>query len=876
MKKLALLLAMTFSMCCVSGFNTAFADEDTSDLSYVYDFEDYNNSFSQGNMDGTGPDEKWTMYNGQKNFGSYTDGGNTAMKLGLNGGPALKLSRAVSTGNIRVSFDFKGSDGKLEKMLVRFMSDTDSSGTYAGTDYQAHMLWFNPNKDEKAYYFEKPNTWATVAYSGSCPMNQWHKAEIEITNFADGKATINYYLDKNKMNAEPISADMQAVEVLNFMVEANDGNWAGSDNRYFLIDNLKVVCSENTIGVGAELEKTRYDSGTAVISGSLVNVSPEAAEMIDSNTLVIADNEGNRIDGYTVSEVSADWFVVEFANALPDGSYKLILDESITGGLGEFSMPNWVEFTVGNPSPYLCEYDFEDYNSMYDTEKGKGPDSSWQALRGKSEFGATDDDGNRVMKINKDGEPGIQFGEIFEEGNVSVSFDVKFTGASRRLLTLFYDDAMQETHLSWINNAVNKFSYFEPTITNPHLGGWSTKPTTDSYDLTQWHTVEIVFKNIKDKSATVHSYVDGVKINEEEILAQELRGFSKLGFRTQTVEGMDEESFVYLDNVKVSRTYGKFGLLVNCEDEYIDDNKGSLNLTFPEVDDVDLLAKENVIITNTLTGNRVENFSLTNVSETGLTVSFNEVLQPGKYTLIFDDSVLDAHYKMPMDGSITFSTNIVAGDVNNVSLYDSGDNVCNGSEITSQIYKIEIDFNDVPNLESVCQKLKLGERAAEDVVFSAEVNENNGKVILTVDELLKPKTDYCLKIDSGIKMQSGALSKRYLEYNFSTLDDAEIRVLNLKNNVKEKKYSLTFSKNNTEQASYTFAVCGYKKVSKNDNGVASQVDELVGIKYVPVVLERNRKGVMEISIDYSDFSDLKDIRAFVRTWPSLNKVTLQN
>ena len=129
MKKLALLLAMTFSMCCVSGFNTAFADEDTSDLSYVYDFEDYNNSFSQGNMDGTGPDEKWTMYNGQKNFGSYTDGGNTAMKLGLNGGPALKLSRAVSTGNIRVSFDFKGSDGKLEKMLVRFMSDTDSSGT---------------------------------------------------------------------------------------------------------------------------------------------------------------------------------------------------------------------------------------------------------------------------------------------------------------------------------------------------------------------------------------------------------------------------------------------------------------------------------------------------------------------------------------------------------------------------------------------------------------------------------------------------------------------------------------------------------------------------------------------------------------------------
>ena len=223
MRKLSviLIIAILTTMLVVTGPVNAAA---SNDIVLSYNFEGYNNPFSQDNMDGTGPDENWTLFDNYKNFGSYTDGENTAMKIGLNGMPALKLGRAVPAGNIRVSFDFKGSDIKNEKMIVNFLSDTDASGTYTWADYLAHMFWFNPNHDEKVHYFEKLNTWATIEYSGSCPMNQWHKAEIEITNFADGKATINYYLDKNKVNTEPISADMQAVDALNFMVENNYGD----------------------------------------------------------------------------------------------------------------------------------------------------------------------------------------------------------------------------------------------------------------------------------------------------------------------------------------------------------------------------------------------------------------------------------------------------------------------------------------------------------------------------------------------------------------------------------------------------------------------------------------------------------------------------
>ena len=524
-----------------------FTVYDGTPFAYTYDFEDYDKPFSQGNMDGTGPDEKWTMYNGQKNFGSYTDGGNTAMKLGLNGGPALKLSRAVSTGNIRVSFDFKGSDGKLEKMLVRFMSDTDASGTYAGTDYQAHMFWFNSNKDEKAYYFEKPNTWTTVAYSGSCPMNQWHKAEFEITNLADGKATINYYLDKNKVNTEPISADMQEVEVLNFMVEANDGNWTGSDNRYFLIDNLKVEYSKAPVVINANPKKLISNGNRLPVE----TVGITDTTKLTKENVIIETASGDRISGYEVGDVTADSFTVAMPDTVSDGTYRMLLGDAITAGTAKFTMPIYQYFKIASPKIYgSC--DFENYNSLYETAVGIVPDENWTTMSGRSNFGALGAE-NNAMKIGVGGEPALVFGEEVTDGNLTIDFDVKFENTVTRLLTSLYDESNNETHVWWFNNdASQKFAHFSPTETWPQLGGWKTIDVEiENFNIKDWHKVRVEFLDINDGNAEVKYYIDGKLANTEAVYVSQLRGLQKIGFRCQSAGLETDSSFAYIDNLRV-------------------------------------------------------------------------------------------------------------------------------------------------------------------------------------------------------------------------------------------------------------------------------------------------------------------------------------
>ena len=131
-KKLIKITAAAFSGLMLVSSAAAFAD-DGAEFELYYDFDNYNAALGSGIL----PDnEYWGMSSSDsgnaQQFGSYTEDGNTAMRLLPWAGPALFFNRIAESGRLHISFDFKTSNPIFDTMIMFDDGVTSQDPRYSG------------------------------------------------------------------------------------------------------------------------------------------------------------------------------------------------------------------------------------------------------------------------------------------------------------------------------------------------------------------------------------------------------------------------------------------------------------------------------------------------------------------------------------------------------------------------------------------------------------------------------------------------------------------------------------------------------------------------------------------------------------------------
>lgn len=197
--------------------------------------------------------------------------------------------------------------------------------------------------------------------------------------------------------------------------------------------------------------------------------------------------------------------------------------------------------------------------------------------------------------------------------------------------------------------------------------------------------------------------------------------------------------------------------------------------------------------------------------------------------------------------------------------------------MSTLMHKIYVDFNTAVDAESARDKIRLtgtGTELAYNIEF--EAIEGRTRAVLTLTNLLEKGERYQINVADGIlsKFSSEIGSQVGMTKEFTTRRDTAFRLF--ENSVDEvtQKYRGKLVKNNGAEGKFTIAVAGYRNVIKIIDGENIAVPELVGIQYVPIEVEKDTKGILEIELDLAFGVQCDVYKTYFWTYPSQHNVTL--
>ena len=206
------------------------------------------------------------------------------------------------------------------------------------------------------------------------------------------------------------------------------------------------------------------------------------------------------------------------------------------------------------------------------------------------------------------------------------------------------------------------------------------------------------------------------------------------------------------------------------------------------------------------------------------------------------------------DNSLTYITNggEVSGDLNNISLNTA---------------KIAIDFKDIINIRTAQGKISL--KAADNTEVGYTLSQDGTKLILNLNEGLKPETEYKLTISNGIKSLSDSVvtgvkeftlktGKKEFSAKLSALKIGETEVLNYSQwKAAEATVKLNVTNTMGEDVTVPLVIAYY-----------AQSGELLDIQSIDVTIADKSEGEQTKAITLK--KPEKAVRAKVMCWKSLD------
>ncbi len=197
-----------------------------------------------------------------------------------------------------------------------------------------------------------------------------------------------------------------------------------------------------------------------------------------------------------------------------------------------------------------------------------------------------------------------------------------------------------------------------------------------------------------------------------------------------------------------------------------------------------------------------------------------------------------------------------------------------GSGITSALHKIEVNFNTLVDEQSVLDLLSVeGDESVDYTINLAQNESGNSKAEIIFNRLLEPDLSYILNVKRGIKSRYASSIESLVGFSnsFKTYNDAAFEVL--KNEVTaDGVYTFKAYKNTNDTANLTAVAAIYQTVEVN----GKNYDKLVEMRYIPLDVKSNDKGIFEYKIPLNNADENSQITCTLWSWPNNQKINLPN
>ncbi len=401
----------------------------------------------------------------------------------------------------------------------------------------------------------------------------------------------------------------------------------------------------------------------------------------------------------------------------------------------------------------------------------------------------TGKDGNG-MQIGHNQYTIVKFGEIYDEGKMHISFDMKKDSAVNKDIMLYLcgvSDTLMEKDSETYQDKYDYSVFADGTGTLPednnyknviarNLAGtntvitytdaWSTNGVEEdgssAFDLNEWTRFDIYIDQKPAGTASPYDvFINGVEISTDETALSTTNAggaHTALGFGWATQCDTQSTTWrVHIDNVKIERYDNEAPapelIFVSGDNVAGVEKEVSVKLTeglnkTPELSDIEIKNADGV---------EVEGFTITNSTPSGFTIGTEE-LEGGKYTLGLKDTAYGAGTKLQPETAEFFVTDL-NNSVANTPYYYMNEDFNTYTGITTGTYKESGD----PNYEYVSYgDIPVGwvDQAvfSNDVVDKSQINEHWTKdakmVNATEEKFVRPEKvaegNYALKMTANL------------------------------------------------------------------------------------------------------------------------------
>lgn len=228
---------------------------------------------------------------------------------------------------------------------------------------------------------------------------------------------------------------------------------------------------------------------------------------------------------------------------------------------------------------------------------------------------------------------------------------------------------------------------------------------------------------------------------------------------------------------------------------------------------------------------------------------------------------------------IESTVEIVYPMVNEAAIYAyDGSEVVSSQAVTSLITHAVFEYNTLVDETSAEERIALfdGNGSAVPCEYSFEENDGKTYVTLRFPEFLDPGEQYTLTADAGVASAFAAdvTATEPFSVSFTTDDNADFKLFGEMLDTESGQYTVSFAKNSDAQGKFYVAVCAVETVVRNVNGTDTEVEQLKDIRYVPVDISAEDRGIFTYSVDAPFIAEETDIRTYIWNWPSLKKVVV--
>lgn len=440
-----------------------------------------------------------------------------------------------------------------------------------------------------------------------------------------------------------------------------------------------------------------------------------------------------------------------------------------------------------------------------------------------------------------------------------------------------------------------------------HWAGKAVADPTKVVDWGKWYKLDIYFD--KDEN-TYDVYLDGEKLNGQAfnlssnsydadiypgtLLADDkYKAIKGVVFRTVTANmfngsrgniwHVNNDGYFLLDNVYVKQYTGDTDIISLATDDATGNgvalSGGTLNVAYSEYM-ASPAAKSDVTIKNTLTGENVTDFEISNSDGMQFVVNFGSTpLAPGQYEVSVSNikgKITNANVALPAYFNTVRDNKAWVDNIE--CLRVDGTVLERGSAVSSATTALKVTFTEAVDMtdENAASFFRLESGGNTQEISKAKIDDDGKSVTLYPENLFLPGSEIELNVLDTVTTKSGT----------SFVSDGGIvakEVISIANDPlcsygqefeydsdnKTAEFSVNVVKSDTSEIKYTMVAASYKDVEDKDG---NKVTELMDVKYIPIAIDADERVLKEYSIDAINCDGADRVKAFIWEYPSFKKV----